>query len=361
MGESPVDVLLLTMNRFIIFFCIGAVLSAVTEGSPRDVEFDFLETLMSDGHYPEHFFTEEAQVMPMQEHVDKKSMLLQKRDELKDDCDDAICETEGRAKRNILMNGKAIATKEKAFSKVLKFAKAAVAKALKATQALVLTEKLKVKITPKMMVRNAVYLKAFAVLNADKLDYSSKRLGILGTLLTLLMVKSKKSPVAQYADSIKMLAETNKKGLPRYMLRAIATSMMGDGVVSMGPVRHKVGQYVKISSKDVGFVHAIRLLDHLAASVNSFTETLQTLDKNAIAKLKNRFLPNPLSVKDFNRLFHATCYGAGKYYNFCYGLGDKATCDKHPFDTEKRSKCEWIGPWDGKLGADEAGAVAAWV
>jgi len=233
------------MNRFIIFFCIGAVLSAVTEGSPRDVEFDFLETLMSDGHYPEHFFTEEAQVMPMQEHADKKSMLLQKRDELKDDCDDAICETEGRAKRNILMNGKAIATKEKAFSKVLKFAKAAVAKALKATQALVLTEKLKVKITPKMMVRNAVYLKAFAVLNADKLDYSSKRLGILGTLLTLLMVKSKKSPVAQYADSIKMLAETNKKGLPRYMLRAIATSMMGDGVVSMGPIPHKVGQYVK--------------------------------------------------------------------------------------------------------------------
>jgi len=216
-------------------------------GSPRDVEFDFLETLMSDGHYPEHFFNEEAQVMPMQEHADKTSMLLQKRDELKDDCDDAICETEGRAKRNILMNGKAIATKEKAFSKVLKFAKAAVAKALKATQALVLTEKLKVKITPKMMVRNAVYLKAFAVLNADKLDYSSKRLGILGTLLTLLMVKSKKSPVAQYADSIKMLAETNKKGLPRYMLRAIATSMMGDGVVSMGPVRHKVGQYVKIS------------------------------------------------------------------------------------------------------------------
>merc|ERR1712230_149204 len=133
MGESPVYVLLLTMNRFIIFFCIGAVLSAVTEGSPRDVEFDFLETLMSDGHYPEHFFTEEAQVMPMQEHVDKKSMLLQKRDELKDDCDDAICETEGRAKRNILMNGKAIATKEKAFSKVLAKMKAATAKA-KASQ-----------------------------------------------------------------------------------------------------------------------------------------------------------------------------------------------------------------------------------
>jgi len=305
---------------------------------------------MRDGHYPEHFF--ETQVAPMQEEDAMNVSMLPKEDE-------SIDATTFIAKPNIVVSRKAIEDKNKAFAKVLKYPKE-VAKALEVSEALLtgkqrkqlLKKNLKRSTTSKQMVRNAMYLKAFAVLNADKLYGKAKELGLLGTLLKAMMVKTKKTPVQQYADALKLLAKHNEKGLPRYVLHAIAAAMLGDGVISMGPIASKPGQYVKISAKDVGFTHPILLLDDLAASVNSFTEALKTVDKNAMVNLHNRWLHSPFTTKDYNRLFRATCYGAGKNYNFCFDLQDKAACKKYAASKGKHHQCKWIGGWSGKLASE---------
>merc|ERR1711988_77568 len=389
------------MNRSTVFIWTCAVALAAVMAAPRDagMEFDPPETLVHEdkallleelveknGVHGQHNIPppegtkgvsdmqedllQDPSVAPLYEQEDDLYQSLIQRptkDELAKDCaPDKICNTLHIPR--IVRHSKNILTKDEAFTKMLSVASKAVKKAIKVTRKLLGKQANEKAIAPKQMVKNAMYLKAFAMLNADKLYSRASHLGALGGILSDMSTKSKKTPLEQYADSMLRVSDLNNGGgMGEYTLKNVATAMMGKGLVSTGRIgRGTFRQYVKISARDIGLVHHYPLLTDLASTVGFFVRTLQILDKQAIFALKGKPKGPLFTEDDFKRLFRASCFGTGENYNFCYSRHSKAQCAK------TAGRCKWIGAWTGKLaqqvqvGATDypvttPGSVAAWL
>jgi len=234
---------------------------------------------------------------------------------------------------------KAVKSKKKVVSK--KVAK----KAVKVTKKIAGKSASKKAAVPKQMVKNAMFLKVYAEMIADKVVENSRHLGALGTLLKGMAVKSKRSAVAQYNHVMKTMAKTATRGLPKYTLRHVAKAMMGKGLIVMAPVQYKAGIYVRLDGRDLGLQHSYPLLGHLAVSVNSFVGAMAALKKKTTIDLKSK---QHFTLRDFNRLFRPTCAGTASAYNKCL-TKTKKTCT---------SPCKWLPAWDGSAFAATISAIA---
>jgi len=361
MGESDLFTILhrkpihTNMNRFLIVWVSMAFAAAVAENSyhektnlfdpPRDVQTDFLETMMHDGEYPEHFFdtpvaakgTTKKDVAPL---YDQESELYA-----------SLIQEEADAKgiriKNRLKSAKAVYRKSKAFKKVLSAAKGAIGKAIKFSKKLLGREvKGKSPPSPHQMVKNAMYLKAFATINADKLYAVAKHMGALGALLQDMSVKTKKVPVAQYADAMKRLTGLHSHGIWKYTLEHVADAMYGKGLVSLGPIASKDGNFIRIDPRDIGLIRGFPILDTTATYVGVFQKEISRIAKGVLVDMKQKYMAAPFSKKDFKRLFRSTCSGTGKdvkdRYNKCFPQQTKKTCDAN-----SHFGCKWVGEWKG--------------
>jgi len=362
--DTPATDTYQTMNRFFIalaFLALAA--SAVAEGEyretnlfgspPRDIQMDFLEAIMHDGEYPEHFF--ETPVAGKGSHKEVKPMYRQESElyesllqvqpmyEQETDLYDSLLQTGSKGIRikNRLKSAKAVLRKSKAFKKILSSAKSAVVKAIKWSKKLLGRDAPSKPPSSKQMTKNAMYLKAFAEINADKLYSVAKHMGALGALLQDMSVKSKLTPVAQYAKAMKRLESLHGKGLWKYTLQHVADAMYGKGLISLGPIGTKDGNFIRIDPRDIGLIRGFPILDTTATYVGVFQKAISRISKDIIVDLKQKYLAAPFSKNDYDRLFRPTCSGK---HRKCFAQGTKGTCDK-----QSHFGCKWVGQWNGRL------------
>merc|ERR1711981_869785 len=220
------------MNRFVIA-CIFMAFAAAAASEdtykernlftepPRSAQTDFLETMMHDGEVPEHFFdtpvaakgNAKKDVAPLydqeselygslvQEEV-KAAPLYDQESELYASLLQEAAESKGIRIKDRMKSFKAVLRKNKAFKKVLSNAKNAVANAIKFSKKLLGRDGPSKAPSNKQMIKNALYLKAFATLNADKLYAVAKHMGALGALLQDMSVKPKKDQIPVAKDVI---------------------------------------------------------------------------------------------------------------------------------------------------------------
>merc|ERR1712057_30021 len=362
MGESDLFTILhrkpihTNMNRFlIVWVSMAFAAAAVAENShektnlfdpPRDVQTDFLETMMHDGEVPEHFF--DTPVAAKGNAKKDVAPLYDQESELYASLLQEAAESKGIRIKDRMKSFKAVLRKNKAFKKVLSNAKNAVANAIKFSKKLLGRDGPSKAPSNKQMIKNALYLKAFATLNADKLYAVAKHMGALGALLQDMSVKPKKDqiPVAQYAASMKRLLSLHSHGIWKYTLEHVADAMYGKGLVSLGPISSKDGNFIRIDPRDIGLIRGFPILDTTATYVGVFQKEISRIAKGVLVDMKQKYMAAPFSKKDFKRLFRSTCSGTGKdvkdRYNKCFPQQTKKTCDAN-----SHFGCKWVGEWKG--------------
>merc|ERR1711977_416941 len=134
----------------------------------------------------------------------------------------------------------------------------------------VFTEDAKPKFAGYRLKKNALALKTFATMNADKIG---NNLGILGKLLKLLSLKSKKSAAQQYIAAMESLP---KGGLRGYTLAHIKKRMGWNKTGILSTYRKGKTITVRISPKMLGFHgrHQAMGLDRLDTPSSAFTYAL---------------------------------------------------------------------------------------
>jgi len=364
------------MNRFVIA-CIFMAFAAAAASEdtykernlftepPRSAQTDFLETMMHDGEVPEHFFdtpvaakgNAKKDVAPLydqeselyeslvQEEV-KAAPLYDQESELYASLLQEAAESKGIRIKDRMKSFKAVLRKNKAFKKVLSNAKNAVANAIKFSKKLLGRDGPSKAPSNKQMIKNALYLKAFATLNADKLYAVAKHMGALGALLQDMSVKPKKDqiPVAQYAASMKRLLSLHSHGIWKYTLEHVADAMYGKGLVSLGPISSKDGNFIRIDPRDIGLIRGFPILDTTATYVGVFQKAVSRIAKDVIVDLKDKYMAAPFSKADYKRLFRSTCSGDVKK---CFPQVDKKGCD-----AKSHFGCKWVGEWNGRLAVE---------
>merc|ERR1712072_126082 len=118
------------------------------------------------------------------------------------------------------------------------------------------------------MTKNAMALKVFATMTADKItDYSTK-VGILGELLKKMMVKSKKPAAAQYVGIVSGMQRRNLQGLEKYMLRHIRARMHSKkgGIIAYGAK----GKNVQVDGRTLGLKHGFKVLRKISTPAGPF-------------------------------------------------------------------------------------------
>merc|ERR1712072_1284050 len=309
------------MNRFVIAFAAAAASedtykerNLFTE-PPRSAQTDFLETMMHDGEVPEHFFdtpgNAKKDVAPLydqeselyeslvQEEV-KAAPLYDQESELYASLLQEAAESKGIRIKDRMKSFKAVLRKNKAFKKVLSNAKNAVA----------------------------------------------KHMGALGALLQDMFIKPKKDqiPVAQYAASMKRLLSLHSHGIWKYTLEHVADAMYGKGLVSLGPISSKDGNFIRIDPRDIGLIRGFPILDTTATYVGVFQKAVSRIAKDVIVDLKDKYMAAPFSKADYKRLFRSTCSGDVKK---CFPQVDKKGCD-----AKSHFGCKWVGEWNGRLAVE---------
>merc|ERR1712072_312364 len=314
------------MNRFVIA-CIFMAFAAAAASEdtykernlftepPRSAQTDFLETMMHDGEVPEHFFdtpvAAKKDVAPLydqeselyeslvQEEV-KAAPLYDQESELYASLLQEAAESKGVRIKDRMKSFKAVLRKNKAFKKVLSNAKNAVA----------------------------------------------KHMGALGALLQDMFIKPKKDqiPVAQYAASMKRLLSLHSHGIWKYTLEHVADAMYGKGLVSLGPISSKDGNFVRIDPRDIGLIRGFPILDTTATYVGVFQKAVSRIAKDVIVDLKDKYMAAPFSKADYKRLFRSTCSGDVKK---CFPQVDKKGCD-----AKSHFGCKWVGEWNGRLAVE---------
>merc|ERR1712216_1017715 len=307
---------------------------------PRSAQTDFLETMMHDGEVPEHFFdtpvAAKKDVAPLYDQESELyASLLQE-----------AAESKGIRIKDRMKSFKAVLRKNKAFKKVLSNAKNAVANAIKFSKKLLGRDGPSKAPSNKQMIKNALYLKAFATLNADKLYAVAKHMGALGALLQDMSIKPKKDqiPVAQYAASMKRLLSLHSHGIWKYTLEHVADAMYGKGLVSLGPISSKDDNFIRIDPRDIGLIRGFPILDTTATYVGVFQKAVSRIAKDVIVDLKDKYMAAPFSKADYKRLFRSTCSGDVKK---CFPQVDKKGCD-----AKSHFGCKWVGEWNGRLAVE---------
>merc|ERR1711939_816884 len=327
------------MNRFVIA-CIFMAFAAAAASEdtykernlftepPRSAQTDFLETMMHDGEVPEHFF--DTPVAAKGNAKKDVAPLYDQESELYESLLQEAAESKGIRIKDRMKSFKAVLRKNKAFKKVLSNAKNAVANAIKFSKKLLGRDGPSKAPSNKQMIKNALYLKAFATLNADKLYAVAKHMGALGALLQDMSVKPKKDqiPVAQYAASMKRLLSLHSHGIWKYTLEHVSDAMYGKGLVSLGPISSKDGNFIRIDPRDIGLIQ----------------KAVSRIAKDVIVDLKDKYMAAPFSKADYKRLFRSTCSGDVKK---CFPQVDKKGCD-----AKSHFGCKWVGEWNGRLAVE---------
>merc|ERR1712072_665542 len=320
------------MNRFVIA-CIFMAFAAAAASEdtykernlftepPRSAQTDFLETMMHDGEVPEHFF--DTPVAAKGNAKKDVAPLYDQESELYASLLQEAAESKGIRIKDRMKSFKAVLRK-----KLL--GRDGPSKAP----------------SNKQMIKNALYLKAFATLNADKLYAVAKHMGALGALLQDMSVKPKKDqiPVAQYAASMMRLLSLHSHGIWKYTLEHVADAMYGKGLVSLGPISSKDGNFIRIDPRDIGLIRGFPILDTTATYVGVFQKAVSRIAKDVIVDLKDKYMAAPFSKADYKRLFRSTCSGDVKK---CFPQVDKKGCD-----AKSHFGCKWVGEWNGRLAVE---------
>lgn len=216
------------------------------------------------------------------------------------------------------------------------------------------------------MKKNCAFLQVFCEINTDAIADNADEMGILGKFLTMMGEKDTKTEVIKgvlpyfseggglhegdehktvkqpawvhYQHVISTLQEGITEGLPRYTLSHIETAMEGGGLMVMGRVPKKHGNWFHVNYQGLGLTHTYPLLQSIHTPVSVMVKACakeQVAIEAVSADDALHFQPS-----DYNRVFKAACVGSDEYDAKCAKLGDEGSC-------KTDDNCKWAGAWDG--------------
>lgn len=148
------------------------------------------------------------------------------------------------------------------------------------------------------MVKNCIALKVYATLAKKKIAHE-KNIGVLGTLLKMMSMKSKLSPMRQYLTAMKSL-RPKARGLVKYFLRHIHHEMVSTkkGVLNVW------GNGVQINSKRaLGLKHGFKAISNMKVDLAAFIKG--TAAMNSKIKKSHKIPKKRMSPDAARSLFKA--------------------------------------------------------